>query len=204
MLKMFSTQLTHLFKKIQEQNEFAIEDGARLLAQSAVSDGVVFIRGFREMSAVESEAFDGAEPFSKAVKKMSNLAEVTPADRVILFSRFSNDAGAVYVAKNLAAQGIPFVAVCTVVDNEDEVVAEVSDNEIFGVGVQAQIASRQGDSGDSADLADFADVLIDLQLKKGLLPDETGNRVGYPGAMAGLFVYHALKFTLDEILADFE
>lgn len=176
MLKMFSTQLTHLFKKIQEQNEFAIEDGSRLLAQSAINNGVIFIRGFQEMAAVEKEAILGAEPFSKAVKKMSNPAEATPADRVILFSRFSNDAGAIYVAKNLASEDIPFVAVCTVVDAEEN----------------------------EADLADFADVLIDLQLKKGLLPDEMGNRVGYPGAMAGLFVYHALKFTLDEILADFE
>jgi uncharacterized phosphosugar-binding protein len=176
MLKMFSTQLTHFFKKVQEQNEFTIEDGARLIAQSAVNNGVIFIRGFQEMRAVESEAIDGPEPFSKAVKKMSNPDEVSPEDRVILFSRFSNNAGAVYVAKNLAQRNIPVVAVCTVIEAEEN----------------------------EADLANYADVLIDLGLKKGLLPDETGNRVGYPGAMAGLFVYHALKFTLDEILADFE
>jgi hypothetical protein len=53
------------------------------------------------------------------------------------------------------------------------------------------------------DLTQLADVHIDLRLTKGLLPDETGNRYGYPSAMAALFVYHGLKFTIEEILAEY-
>jgi uncharacterized phosphosugar-binding protein len=174
MLKMFSTQVSGLFNRIQEQNEFQLEDGARLLAQAAIGNGTIFVYGFNEMAAISAEAVLGAEPLA-FIKKWTCMDDVLDMDRVIIFSRFSNDPDTVVLAKDLANRGIPFVAVSTAVN------------------------------GDGAeDVADLADVHIDLLLSKGLLPDDGGNRVGYPGAMAGLFVYHALRFTLDEILADFE
>ncbi len=49
----------------------------------------------------------------------------------------------------------------------------------------------------------LADVHIDLRIKKGLLPDDMGNRVGYPTSMAALFIYFGLKFTIQEILEDY-
>ncbi len=181
MLKMFSTQLAGLFKRIQEQNEFSFEDGARLLAQAAASSaGAIYICGFGEMGAVEMEACYGAEPLA-FVKKWDDIQDITVADRVVLFSRFSNDGDAIALAQSLVAQGIPFVAVAT-------------DVEAAGL-VDKKMAVD--------DLTKLADVFIDLKLAKGLLPDESGNRVGYPAAMAGLFVFHGLKFTLEEILADF-
>jgi hypothetical protein len=45
---------------------------------------------------------------------------------------------------------------------------------------------------------------MNLQLSKGLLPDEVGNRFGLPSSMAALFTYYGLKFTFDEILAEYE
>ncbi|WP_318506760.1 DUF2529 domain-containing protein [Bacillus sp. T3] len=172
---MFSTQLSGLFKKIQEQNEFELEDGARLLAQAVVGDGCIYVRGFGEMEAVEAEAVFGAEPLAYVKKWESDLdcRDVTGADRVLMFTRFSNDADAIELGRELHERGLAFVAVCTVVDTENN-------------------------------LGDLADVVIDLKLAKGLLPGEEGNRIGYPGAMAGLFVYYALKFTLDEIMEDVE
>ncbi len=53
-------------------------------------------------------------------------------------------------------------------------------------------------------LAEMADVHINLQLTKGLLPDDFGNRYGYPASMAALYVYYGLKFTIDEIFAEYE
>jgi uncharacterized phosphosugar-binding protein len=173
MLKMFTTQLSGLFKKITEQNEFAFEDGARLLAQAVVGSGAIHICGTGEMAAVAFEALEGAEPLLRA-KKWSGFANVTPSDRVILLSRFSDDKDALELAKELAQRNIPFVAVCTVVE------------------------------GDGQELSELADVVIDLKLERGLLPDENGNRIGYPGAIAALFAYHGLKFTLEEILEDYE
>jgi uncharacterized phosphosugar-binding protein len=52
-------------------------------------------------------------------------------------------------------------------------------------------------------LDSMADVHIDLRIKKGLLPDDMGNRVGYPTSMAALFIYFGLRFTIEEILEDY-
>ncbi|CAH2713959.1 hypothetical protein BACCIP111895_01113 [Neobacillus rhizosphaerae] len=175
MLKMFTTQLTGLFKRIEEKAEFSFEDGARLLAQAPVGDGLIYIYGTREMKAVEFEAVDGAEPF-KGVKvlTLAEVEELSDADRVLIFTRTSSDEAALEIAAILREKQVPFVSVSTVMD--------------------AAIG----------DLTEFADVHIDLRLTKGLLPDDFGGRFGYPSSMAALFVYYGLKFTIDEIFAEYE
>ncbi|PLS03906.1 DUF2529 domain-containing protein [Neobacillus cucumis] len=175
MLKMFTTQLTGVLKRIEEKEEFSFEDGARLLAQGPVGDGTIYIYGSQEMKAVEFEAVDGAEPLRGAkVLTDGHIEALTDADRVLLFTRFANDAPALELAQRLREKMISFVAVSTV--------AEPSEG----------------------DLSQLADVHFDLRLKKGLLPDDIGNRYGYPSAIAALFVFHGLKFTIDEILAEYE
>lgn len=169
---MFSTQIAGLFKRIQEKNEDTLEDGARLLAQAAIGDGTIYLIGIQEMEAVVAEAINGAEPFP-FIKQWQDSVEVTSSDRVVLFSRFSNDAEAVKLSKNLVELVVPFVAVSTA-------------------------------KGDQDDLTAMADVHIDLLLTKGLIPDEFGNRVGFPASMAALFVYYGLKFTIEEIVAEYK
>lgn len=173
MMKMFSTQLTGLFKRIQEKEEFSFEDGARLLAQAAIGDGSIYLYGENEMSAVISEALHSAEPFTDAKHWNGQDSKITEADRVLIFSRYSDDEAAVHAAKTLLEHGVPFVAVSTHVTNEKD------------------------------NLQHLADVHIDLNLKKPLLPDDEGNRFGYPASMAALYVYYGLKFTLQEILEDY-
>jgi hypothetical protein len=165
-MKMFTTQLTGLFKRIEEKAEFSFEDGARLLAQGQS----IYLVGFREMKAVEYEALEGAEPLKGA---LTNVEAATPADRVLLFTRTSADEDALALASTLKENDIPFVAVSTSVP-------------------------------EGRKLEEMADVHINLQLLKGLLPDDFGNRYGYPSSMAGLYVYYGLKFTIDEILAEYE
>ncbi len=176
MLKMFTTQLTGLFKNISEKEEFAIEDGARLLAQAPAGDGAVYFYGAKEMKAVLAETMEGAEPLSFAkILTEVEAAELTEADRVVIFSRYSTDPEAVELAARLKEKGIPFVSVSSV-------------NETAG----------------SSDLTKLADVSIHLWLTKGLLPDGQGGRFGQPFAMAALYVYYGLFFTLNEILAEYE
>ncbi|MBT2692342.1 DUF2529 domain-containing protein [Bacillus sp. ISL-55] len=173
MLKMFSTQLTGLFNRLQEKEEFSIEDGARLLAQAAAGEGTVYIFGAKEMQAVALEAVYGEEPL-QAAAILTEDVELEAADRVLIVSRYADDKEAVEAAHDLQEKGIPFVAISTV----------RGENELSG-------------------LDTMADVHIDLRLKKGLLPDELGNRVGYPTSIAALYIYFGLKFTIEEILEEY-
>lgn len=175
MLKMFSTQLTGLLNTLHEKESFAFEDSARLLAQAAVGEGNVYLYGEKEMDAVISEALYSTEPFQSAKKWDGKDPSLSYQDRVIIFTRYTHDEQAVAAAKWLLEKNIPFVAVSTVLPVDSE--------------------------ADS--LADLADVHIDLRLKKGLLPDEEGNRFGYPASIAALYVYYGIKLTFDEIIAEY-
>lgn len=176
MLKMFTTQLSGVFKKIHEKEEFAIEDASRLLAQAPVGDGTIYIFGSKEMEAVSFEATKGAEPLHGA-KRLDIEAipvEINDADRVLLISRFADDSEALQLAKSLQDKGVPFVSICSVSEKES-----------------------------TGTLADLADVHLELGLTKGLLPHDDGTRYGYPSSMAALFVYYAIKFTIEEILDEY-
>ncbi|MBO0998843.1 DUF2529 domain-containing protein [Bacillus sp. SD075] len=173
MLKIFSTQISGLFKKMIENEVFEMEDAGRLLAQAAVGDGSVFIHGFREMQGVTDEALDGAELFPKA-KRYKSGETISREDRFLLFSRHSDDSEAVLLARQLKEKDIPFVAVSTSVSSEED------------------------------SLLELADVHIDLRIQRGLIPDETGNRYGFPTLIAALFAYYGIKFTLEEIIKEYE
>lgn len=103
-----------------------------------------------------------------------SATELTESDRVLLISRFAHDTEALDIAANLEEQGIPFVAV-------------------------AGLVAAEGHS-----LADLADVFIDTKLTKGLLPGENGDRTGFPASMAALYIYFAMKLTVDEILQELD
>ncbi|MGX2961789.1 DUF2529 domain-containing protein [Peribacillus sp. JNUCC 23] len=172
MLKMFSTQLTGLYKKMLDEESFNFEDGARLLAQAAISDGTIYLKGFQEMGGILSEAFYGAEPFSSA-RPFDESVSLTVADRVILFTRYSTDESAIQLAKKLRDQQIPFVTIATSLDADGESIEH------------------------------YSDVHINLRLQRGLIPDDSGNRIGFPHLTIALFAYYGIKSTLEEILLEY-
>ncbi|USK59691.1 DUF2529 domain-containing protein [Peribacillus asahii] len=175
MLKIFSTQINGLFKKMIDHEEFNIEDAARLLAQAVIGEGSIYIYGFEEMDGITKEALNGVEPLPAAkVYYLDEPLTLGSEDRFLLFSRFSNDPEAIRLSQRLQQADIPFVAVSTVVEAE----------------------------GDS--LATLADVHIDLRVQRGLIPDELGNRVGYPTLLIALFAYYGIKFTIEEILQEYQ
>ena len=47
-----------------------------------------------------------------------------------------------------------------------------------------------------------ADVFLSMNIDKGLLPGEDGGRIMIPHGLGALYVYHAVKLTIDEMLAD--
>lgn len=170
MLKIFTTQLNGLFKRIQDQEEESIEDGARMLAQSAISGHTVYIYGEKELSGITKEALHGRESLSFVKELPEEIEEITPQDKVLMFLQGTLDHGELDLARRLHEQETGIIAVST------------DGREAF---------------------ENFCEVWIDTKLKKPLVPDENGERIGYPSLMAGLYVYHALMLTIKEILDEY-
>ncbi|KIL52681.1 DUF2529 domain-containing protein [Jeotgalibacillus campisalis] len=173
MLKMFTTQLSGLFSRLQGKEEWMMEDAARLLAQAAVGEGTIYIKGFEEMKGVTEEALNGEEPMACALE-LQNVDDLDGADRVLIVTRRSTDEDAIALARKLLDKQIPFTVISGTVKEAEE------------------------------DLTTLADVHLNTQLVKGMLPDESGNRFGFPSLVAALYLYHGLKFSLDEMIAENE
>lgn len=175
MLKIFSTQLSGIFKYIAD-DEYSIEDAARLLAQSTVGDGHIFVCGLQEMQGIIYEATEGIEalPYFKALPDTKALNTLTSTDRVLLITRYHDDKEAIEIANSLYELQIPFVALSTIKDTAQ------------------------------AGLQDLADVHIDLKLKRGLVPTETGERMGFPSLLTALYAFHGISLTLKELLDELE
>lgn len=177
MLKIFTTQLQGQFKRIMEHEEMNMEDGARIIAQSVISNGTVFVHGFGEMVAVATEALAGAEPLKSAKPLFTDgkMNEIEDVDSVLLITRFSTDEDAIKLTEELRGNGIQTVGISAIVKTEDERTLEKS-----------------------------ADIHIDSKLQKPLIPDDDGTRFGFPSVMTALYAYYGLKFTIKEMVEEFD
>jgi hypothetical protein len=152
---MFLTQLNGLQQRIFDKEEYPIEDTARLLAQAAVGEGTIYIKGYKEMESVSLEAFEGAEPLQLA-KPFHNIDELTDADRVLIISRFSNDLDALHLAKKLVKKGIPFSSISGKVNGQGEDISELADVHINTTLLKSMLPTETGDR------AGFPSALIGL------------------------------------------
>jgi len=169
MSKILTTQLSGLLQRITQNEEEAIEETARLLAQAGISEGNVYFACFGEMQVVELNAFQAVERFTKLVPWTKDTV-ITEADRVCIFTRSAHDEDALALAQQLNNQFIPFAAVASEVANTEN------------------------------PLADLAYTYISTRMRGGLLPNDLGNRIVVPHAIAALFVYEAVKIAYDEML----
>ncbi|WP_299093369.1 DUF2529 domain-containing protein [uncultured Metabacillus sp.] len=177
MMKIFTTQLTGQFNRIQEQEEMNIEDSARLLAQALIGEGKLYLYGYRELHGVVLEALQSSEPLDRAealLDENGQIKELSPEDRVLLFTYRSTDEEAISIAKALSDQGIQLVGVSALIKNVE------------------------------AGLESVADLHIDAKLRQPLIPGDDGERYGFPALMTSLYVYYALSFTIKEILNEYE
>ncbi len=170
-MKMLTTQMTGLLQRIATNNEMAIEETARLLAQATIGEGRVIIAGFGEMESVATNALLAIEPFDGAVRYETDMS-IGTQDRVWILSRSVSDKHGLTLAKQLASQFIP-----------------------FGV-----LAAEKPDESNT--LFNLAYTYIYTGITKGLLPDDEGQRIIQPHALAALFVYEAVKMEYDEIMKD--
>ncbi|MDA7025368.1 DUF2529 domain-containing protein [Bacillus sp. CLL-7-23] len=176
MLKIFTTQLLGIFNRIQEKEALAIEDGARFLAQAVISDHSIYVYGKKELEGILNEALHSSEPFP-SVKPL-------PHDEVD------------WPVFQPADKVLMFCASPT--DNDERQTAEKLNEK--GVGLIIVSPSSKEDTS----IESFADVHIDLNLTRPLLPNEDGTRFGFPSLMVSLYIYHALSFTLKEILQEYQ
>lgn len=102
----------------------------------------------------------------------SKNTKLVSTDRVCIFTRHANDPQALELAHSLYDLFIPF----------------------------AVVASEKAE--DSGEMADLAYTYVSLGIKKGLLPNDTGERIVLPYSFAALFVYEAVKMSYDEMLSN--
>jgi uncharacterized phosphosugar-binding protein len=174
MLKIFSTQLSGYLSKISQKEEMNIEDSARLLAQALVSDGFIYLYGTNEMEGVVAEALFGAEPLKQAKRLFENGKE----------------------ADVTSADRVLLISRFST----DEAVVEIAKKlQEEGHSIVGISALQEG----TESLEQYTDVHIDTKLLKGLIPDDEGNRYGFPSLIVALFAYHGIKFTIDEMLNEY-
>ncbi|MFS0654059.1 DUF2529 domain-containing protein [Bacillus sp. 179-C3.3 HS] len=176
MLKIFTTQLSGIFSRIGDKEAEAIEDGARLLAQAVVSGHSVYFHGKNELAAVALEAIESQEPFPGA--------KILPHDPQERSSLHTSDRVLLFYS-----------------DPEDQEIQTLvkelhaQGTPIVGVGPAQKEPSL---------IEEHCDVHIHFQLKQPLVPADDGTRFGYPALMTCLYVYHALSFTVKEIVEEYE
>ncbi|HWI47102.1 MAG TPA: DUF2529 family protein [Rummeliibacillus sp.] len=123
MLKMLSTQVGGLLQRVATNQEEAIEESARLLAQAGVGNGVVYFACFDELQAIEINALNAAEPFKK-LRRWTKDVEIADLDRVCIFTRHANHPDALALAHTLYDDFIPFAVVAS---EKEEDAGEMAD-----------------------------------------------------------------------------
>ncbi|MBK5348305.1 DUF2529 domain-containing protein [Bacillus sp. TH22] len=174
MLKIFSTQLSGYFSKISQKEEMNIEDSARLLAQALVGNGFIYLHGTNEMEGIVSEALFGAEPMKQAKRLIEN-------------------------GEPAAVTSADRVLLISRFSTDEEIIKTAKKLHEEGQSIVGISAIQEGVES----LEQYTDVHIDTKLLKGLIPDDEGNRYGFPSLIIALFAYHGLKFTIDEMLNEY-
>ncbi|ATA61692.1 hypothetical protein GS458_3266 [Geobacillus stearothermophilus] len=173
MMKILATQTIGLLQKIAADEEWALEDGARLLAQAVVGDGRIWLYGAGELDAVVTAALLGPDRLPKAARIESReVGDWNETDRALVFARFSNDNEAIRLVEQLQGHGVDTVAVSALVKDEPG-------------------------------LAELATVHIDSKLSRPLVPTEDGRRIAMPTVTAASFIYYGLVVLLDDILQEY-
>lgn len=172
---MFTTQLIGLLKGIQEREDLSMEDAARLLSQALVGEGHVYLYGAGEMNAITSEALYGKERLPK------------------FLSLFDQD-------KMVDLNSTDRVLLLTRSSADKTVLAYAKEIALKQIPIVVISSIDEHDR----ELVDLADVHLDLNLTTSLVPTETGERVGYPASLAGLYVYFCLYLLINDFLEEYE
>jgi hypothetical protein len=144
MSKIFTTQLNGVFQKIVNDDE-SLEDCARFLAQAIVGEGSIFVHGTKEMAGILSEVSEGLESNSSILPLYVNgsMQSVSPVDRVLLFTRTTNDEECIELVQTL--QKMDIGVACVTTGNDDEGLFEMADVSINHFITRKLVPTEDGD-----------------------------------------------------------
>jgi Domain of unknown function (DUF2529) len=156
------------------KQEEVFEDASRFLAQAIVGDGKVYLHGTKEFSGIVSEVKYG-EDTPQSFEPLFEEGQMKSLSSVDRVLLFAKQA-----------------------DDEEaiQIANTLAKNDIGFVVVSTVF---ENDS-----LSDLADIFMNYELTRKLVPTEEGDRIGLPTLLTGLFIYHCLLLTINEILADID
>ncbi|WP_100400410.1 DUF2529 family protein [Bacillus sp. FJAT-44742] len=117
MLKIFSTQLQGLFRKITDQQEEALENSARLLAQALAGEGNIYIFATEKMKGVAHSALYSQDaPESTAL--FPEKENLSPSDRVLIISESDSNPEAMNILEACQNVNVPVVSISPLTTQE--------------------------------------------------------------------------------------
>ncbi|SFQ02379.1 DUF2529 family protein [Salibacterium halotolerans] len=169
-MKVFATQLQGAFQNILSEDE-AIENGARLLAQGPAGTGRLLIGGTTSMEGSALTLTQHPDaPVETAFVSLEKPEEAATDDRVLLLAGNAETDTLQAALEKLLEQEIPFVAVAPFAKEEAGVELEPTD------------------------------VWLQTHVKGGIVPGESGERMGDPSALCSLFAGQLLFLNIKEML----
>ncbi|UCZ53047.1 DUF2529 domain-containing protein [Bacillus shivajii] len=173
-MKIFRTQLQNFINRTDEYEE-QFEDAARIIAQSIISDGDLWIYGESELEGIVSQAVSGVDPLP-TIKVANTNTAFTHLDTLLVFSTDPASTG----TKTIVEKG------------------KKAGCEVIGV------SSHSSQSDQEQEWITLCNFHFSTGLSQGLVPTDDGNRIGTPHLLIALHIYYALYFTLQEYLEEYD
>ncbi|SDI61346.1 DUF2529 family protein [Alteribacillus bidgolensis] len=174
-MKIFATQLQGVFQRILDQEEEAIENGARLAAQGPAGTGRLLIYATPSMrgNAVNLTYHPDAPPQTIQVIDTKEFKPES-VDRAIVLAEKEEAAYLHSIIELLQSADVPVVVIAPFTEEEARMTLEPTD------------------------------VWIHTHVRGGIVPDEHGSRIGYPSVLSTLFTGQLLYLNIKELFDELE
>ncbi|MCD8510068.1 MAG: DUF2529 domain-containing protein [Bacillus sp. (in: Bacteria)] len=116
-MKIFQTQLQGLITKLDKQEE-VVEEAARMMAQSLVSDGKLWIFAEKEMKGILHQAVEGCDNLPR-VEVAGKESSFSPMDSLLVFSPDRGSEEAQLVAETASENGTQVIGVSSPTTEDD-------------------------------------------------------------------------------------
>ncbi|SDH88308.1 protein of unknown function [Alteribacillus persepolensis] len=173
-MKIFSTQLQGIFKKITEREEEQFEDGARLLAQAAAGPGKLLIYTTPSMKGNAINVTEHPDAAGHITHQETTDTSLEAIDRALILAGYEEKKELETTVSHLREHDVPFVVIAPFPAEEMEHFLEPTD------------------------------VWIDTYTRGGLVPDESGSRLGAPFTLTALFASQLLLLQINELLGELD